>query len=392
MDEIKVVIDLGNWYVKWVVFWVEDWKNIVLAREMVKTKWMRKWKVLDVDDFIQTINVVLDSFVKKLWEQFFDKICISISHPDMIIKRISEQKRVINPTIWQDDINHLLNVISDTSWEVNYETIKIIPVQWIIDDEMKLKDPVWMEWRRLDLVADIFMIPKNFYNSLREIFEKIEIDIFDIVPNILWASEVALDFDSKDLWTLLVDIWNNQTSFVVYEEWYPIYYWIIPIWWEEVTKDISIWLQLDIKEAEIIKKEKWVILFDDNKIEDEQIDMAFLSEIIAARYEEIFDRINKQLRNIWKDAKLPWWVILIWWAAKMQNVDRVAKDIFKLASFRWKDKIMWVWDISNNVQYVNVIWSYLWYNKYSEEQTTWFTFWFGFWIFKKLWKFIKDLF
>lgn len=392
MDEIKVVIDLGNWYVKWVVFWVEDWKNIVLAREMVKTKWMRKWKVLDVDDFIQTINVVLDSFVKKLWEQFFDNICISISHPDMIIKRISEQKRVINQTIWQDDINHLLNVISDTSWEVNYETIKIIPVQWVIDDEMKLKDPVWMEWRRLDLIADVFMVPKNFYNSLNEIFEKIEIDISDIIPNILGASEVALDFDSKDLGTLLVDIWNNQTSFVIYEEWYPIHYWIVPIWWEEVTKDISIWLQLDIKEAEIIKKEKWIILFDDNKVDDEQIDMAFLSEIIAARYEEIFDRINKQLRNIWKDAKLPWWVILIWWAAKMQNVDRVAKDIFKLASFRGKDKIMWVWDISNNVQYVNVIWSYLWYNKYSEEQPTWFTFWFGFWIFKKLWKFIKDLF
>ncbi len=392
MDDIKVVLDLWNWYIKWSVFWHEDGKVVVLAKEMVKTKWMRKWKILDIDDFTFSINTVLDTFVKKLWDHFFDEVCLGISHPDMIIKRITEKKRILTTNIWQEDIDHLLNIVNESWWESNYEIIKIIPVQWLIDDQLKVKDPLGMEWRNLELIADVFVVPKNFYNSLTEAFEKIQLDIWDIIPNILWASEVTLDFDSKDLGTLLIDIWNNQTSYVVYEEWYPVIYWILPVWWEDVTKDISIWLQLDIKEAERIKREKWVIFVDEPKSKDDTIDLWFLSDIIWARYEEIFDKINKKLRDIWRDWKLPWWVLLIWWWVKVKNIERLAKDMFKLASFAWTDKTVNVWELSNNVQFISLIWDHLWYSKYSEEKSRWLSLWIDFSFLKKIWKFFKDMF
>lgn len=393
MEDIKVVLDLGNRYIKWAVYGQEEGKHVVLAKEMVKTKWMRKWKILDLDDFTLSINSVLDSFVKKLWEHFFEEICLWVSHPEMNIKRISEQKRILNPNITQEDLDHLLNVINDSSWESNYETIKIIPVQWIIDDQLKVKDPIWMEWRKIELIADVFMVPKNFYNSVTEVFEKLQIDIWDVVPNILWASEVALDFDSKDLGTLLIDIWNNQTSYAVYEEWYPLLYGILPFGWEEVTKDISIGLQIDINEAEKIKREKWVISLEDPRSKDEDsIDVSFLSDILTARYEEIFEKINEVLVNAWRDWKLPWGVILVWWWAKVKNIEKLSKEIFKLASFTWKDKILNVWELSNNLQFISLNWCYYWYMKYSEEWWKGFSFGMDFGFVKKIWKFIKDLF
>lgn len=392
MDDLKVVLDIWNGYIKWVVFAQEEWKTVALVKEMVKTKWMRKWKILEIDDFMYSINSVLDSFTKKLWEHFFDEVYVTVSHPDLRIKRITEQKRLLNPIIDKDDVNHLLNVVNDTVGEPNYEIVYTIPVQWIIDEQIKLKDPTGMEWRKLELVADVFMLPKNFYNTIYEAFDKLWLGVINVVPGILWSVEVALDFDAKDLWVLLVDIGNNQTSYSVYEEWYPVLYWVLPIWWEDVTKDISIWLQLDIKEAENIKREKWVIFIWEERTKDDKIDMNFLSDIIAARYEEIFDNINKNLRIIWRDGKLPWWVILIWGWVKVKNLDKLAKEVFKLATFYWKDRVLNVWEISNNLQFINLLWTYVWVNKYFENKSRGFSMNMDFGFVKKITKFFKDMF
>jgi len=392
MDDLKVVLDIWNGYIKWVVFAQEEWKTVALVKEMVKTKWMRKWKILEIDDFMYSINSVLDSFTKKLWEHFFDEVYVTVSHPDLRIKRITEQKRLLNPIIDKDDVNHLLNVVNDTVWEPNYEIVYTIPVQWIIDEQIKLKDPTGMEWRKLELVADVFMLPKNFYNTIYEAFDKLWLGVVNVVPGILWSVEVALDFDSKDLWILLIDIGNNQTSYSVYEEWYPVLYGVLPIWWEDVTKDISIWLQVDIKEAENIKREKWVIFIWEEKTKDDKIDMAFLSDIIAARYEEIFDNVNKNLRLIWRDWKLPGWVVLIWGWVKVKNLDKLAKEVFKLATFYGKDRVLNVGEISSNLQFVTLLWTYVWVNKYFENKSRWFSMNMDFGFVKKITKFFKDMF
>jgi cell division ATPase FtsA len=67
-------------------------------------------------------------------------------------------------------------------------------------------------------MADVFMIPKNFYNGLIDAFDKIGLVVADIIPNILAASEVDVDYDHKDLVTVLVEIGKNQTSYVIYED------------------------------------------------------------------------------------------------------------------------------------------------------------------------------
>jgi cell division ATPase FtsA len=57
-------------------------------------------------------------------------------------------------------------------------------------------------------------------------------------------------------------------------------------------------LQVDIKEAEKIKREKGVIIFNEDVNYNDEIDVKFLSEIIAARYEDIFEKIKQVLQDI----------------------------------------------------------------------------------------------
>ena len=391
MRDIKAVFDIGNDTIKAVVFWKDNEKDVILAKQMEPAQWLKKWKILDAEAFTTTINKIIEHFIKKLWGDFIEEVVVWVSHPEMFVHRIVEGKRIMQEEVSNDDVDHLSRIVAEISSMNNFETIKIVPVCWIIDEEKREKDPVGLKCKKLELMADVFLLPKNFYTGLVEAFDKVWLTITDIIPNIIAATEVAIDYDHKDLWTVLVDIWKNQTSYVIYEDGYPLWYGTMALWGENVTKDISIWMQIDIKEAEDSKKKYGMAMITDWITPESEMDIVFLTEIINARYEEIFSKINQHLARIERDWRLPWWILLIGWWSKMQNLDYLAKNVFKLATFYGKDLMVDVGDLSLNIQFVNLLGIYYWSNKYSDESSrgpkisTWK-------IVKKVWKWFTDLF
>lgn len=393
MRNIKAVFDIWNDTIKGVVFGEDEGKSIILVKQMEQTQWLRKGKILDSENFINAINRVAEAFIKKLGGDFIDEVFVSISHPEAVVQRVIEQKRIMTDEIQEDDVEHLSRVISDISVKSNFETIKIVPVYRLIDETKKEKDPIGMKGKKLELVADVFMIPKNLYLGIIESFEKIWLRITDIIPNIIASTEVAIDYDHKDLGTILIDIGKNQSSYVIYEDGYPLGYGVLPIWWEDVTKDISIGMQIDIKEAEDLKRSYGTALLSKDRIpENSPVDMLFLSDIINARYEEIFYKIDQHLKALEKDGKLPGGVLLIGGGCKVPNVDLLAKDIFKLATFFGKDHVLELGDLSSNIQFTNVLGAYVRSNKYTEWRKWNFNLLKWFDIVGGIGKFFKDLF
>ncbi|HRX63719.1 MAG TPA: cell division protein FtsA [Candidatus Absconditabacterales bacterium] len=366
MKDIKAIFDIGNDSIKAVVFADDEGKNTILAKHIEPAQGIRKGKILDSEAFTRSINNITENFIKKLGGDFIDEVFVGISHPESIVRRIAEQKRVMQDEINENDVEHLSKVITDIAVQNNMETIKIVPVYRIIDEEKKEKDPIGLKGKRLELVADAFMVPKNLYNGVMEAFDNVGLSIADVVPNILSSTEIILDYDRRDLGTVLIDIGKNQTTYTIYEEGYPLGYGTIPIGGEDVTKDISIGMQIDIKEAEDIKKSHGTAIVDKNISEDSPLDIHFLTEIISSRYEEIFGRINKHLEHLDRDGRLPGGIILIGGGSKMPNLDLLSKDTFKLATFYGKDNQLHLGDISNNIQFTNVLGTFIRSNKYTE--------------------------
>lgn len=392
MNNIRASVDLWNGYIKWIVFWQEDGREIILAKQTIRSEWYRKWKILDSNVLSETLKWMIDDFQRKLWGEYIDDIVVGISHPEMLIERVSEQKRILgNTTVNNNETSHLSKLIGDISQKHNYEILKIIPAYWILDDEKIEKNPEWCECKKLTLVADIFYLPKVFYQSITDIFHNINLNVIDYIPNIIAASEVLLDIDHKDLWSVLIDIWANQTSYSVFEEGNALLYGVIPVGGDEVTKDISIWLQIDIKEAEQIKIQYEKMEQDENI----RLDYKFLHEIIGARYEQIFEKINKSLKKIWREWKLAGWVHLTGqWSLRSESIS-YAKEIFKLATFsaQHTEKFR---DIKDHKEYHNAISLYLRSNKYHNKNKWLFSFRglqsTGKWFMDSIINFFKELF
>jgi len=154
---------------------------------------------------------------------------------------------------------------------------------------------------------------------------------------------------------------------------------VVPFWWVNICKDKELEPN-EINLSEINPVETW-------KIEDK-----YLSEIVRARYEEIFYYINIELKKIWKDWMLPEWAVIIWWWAKIRWLSTLAKRILRLPV------TIWIAENVNNIWWTNlddpifvpIIWTTLFVERYGDDNSSWINFNFSLnWFVdsvKKLWR------
>jgi cell division ATPase FtsA len=66
MRNVKAVFDIGNDTIKAIIIGNDEGKEIILAKQIEPTQGMRKGKILDSEAFANSLNKILEGFVKKL--------------------------------------------------------------------------------------------------------------------------------------------------------------------------------------------------------------------------------------------------------------------------------------------------------------------------------------
>ncbi|MBI5754782.1 cell division protein FtsA [Candidatus Peregrinibacteria bacterium] len=304
---------------------------------------MRKGMVIDVEEAIHSISSSLEDAERMAGEpihhiflgingnhiQSFDsKGVIAISHT--------------GNEIIEEDIDRVLEAAQAVSLPNNRKILRIIPKAFAVDDQRGIKYPVGMMGIRLEVEAHIVtgLLPavKNIENCVHQA----GVDIDDIIPASLAASEAVLSRRQKELGVAVVDIGCGGTSVSVFEEGTTLHTAIIPVGGESVTNDIAIGLRTSIDTAEKIKIEYGSCLPEDVS-ERETIDLSTFSkidlltvskrqmvEIIQARYYEIFTLVKEELAKINRDGMLPAGVILTGAGAKMPGAIDLARETLNL--------------------------------------------------------------
>ncbi len=383
-DKIITSIDIWSDKIRTVIWsFVKDEENdfIVLWVWESKSTSIRKWNILDMEAFKDDLDKSLLEAEKMSWEQInWAYISFNSSSFEVIVNKW------ITATHWEEitkeDVDRVLEMAKSWVDMPNKDILKVIPETFTVDLEEGVKNPVWMSARKIEVIAHMFTMNSNVLNNMKKAIMDVWIEIIDIYPNLLTASEGVLTKRQKELGVVLVDIWAATTWVSVYEEWVLIHSNVIPFGWDNVTNDIALWLRVSISVAEKLKKEYSTISSSEVKVmsknislskiaegEDTEVDLEYLSQIVTARYEEILEFVNNELKMIWKEWMLPEWVILVWWASKAKWLIELTKDVLKLPSFIWvplvNDELVdkSIWDPS----YVVIIWNMILANKYWDE-------------------------
>ena len=349
----------------------------VLGLWVVNSHAIRKWNILDMEEFKSNLDKSLEEAEKMSWIQVsWVQLSFNSSSFDVVVWKW------IIAISWDEitasDIDRVLDMARNGVDLPNREILKVVPEYFVVDYEEGVKNPIGMSARKLEVVASIFSMNKNILWNIKKAVADVGIETYDILPNLLTAPEWVLTKRQKELWVVCIDIWASTTWVTVYEEGVMKFSTLIPIGWDSVTNDIALWARTAIDVAEKLKLNYSQISFEDDDIKDQTISLseisqnetweistAYLAQIVTARYDEILYFVAQELKKIGRDGMLPEWAVIVWWWAKEYGLQDLAKKVLRLPVFIWvpQEKQNLSWTTISDPVFASVVGSLIFWNK-----------------------------
>ena len=344
-NKIIASLDIGSSKIRVIVGIVDEKTGIpnIIGVGIAPSTGIRKSMVIDVEETINSIASALEDAERMAGEPIHH-VFLGINGHHVESSNSKGVIAIANPNseILEEDIDRVLEAAQAVSIPSNRRILRIIPKSFTVDEQKGIKYPVGMSGIRLEVEAHIVtgLVPaiKNIEKSVLQA----GVDINDIIPNSLAPGEAVLSKRQKELGVVVVDIGSGSTSMAVYEEGTILHSAVIPVGGENVTNDVAIGLKTSIDTAEKIKIEYGTCLPEEvqeremidlsllSKIDLQQVSRKTLSQIIQARYHEIFLLVRDELAKIHRDGMLPAGVILTGAGAKMPGTIDLARETLNL--------------------------------------------------------------
>jgi cell division protein FtsA len=389
-DEIIAGLDIGSTSIRLVVGQPKNDGNgeklQIIGAVSVEAHGINKGAVKSIDDVTSSISACLEK-AERLVGVPVESVWVSINSPHT---RCEKSRGVVaigrsDGEITQDDIERALEAARALSVPPNYEILHVIPVKFTVDNQEDIKDPIGMTGVRLEVETLIIQGLTSQIKNLTKAIFRTGLDIEDLVLSPLAAAEAVIGEKQKELGSALINIGASTTSVAVFEEGELLHTAVIPIGSEHITADIAIGLRCPINLAERIKKEignAWSENYKKNEKIDvseiakeegadgelKEVSQKYLAEIIEARVEEIFEKVDDEFKKIERSGMLPGGVYLIGGGTKLYDITEVAKKTLRLpASLGSNKNVMTVIDKVNETDYLTALGLTAWGAKVAES-------------------------
>ncbi|MBI4101634.1 MAG: cell division protein FtsA [Candidatus Nealsonbacteria bacterium] len=241
--------------------------------------------------------------------------------------------------ISEEDVQRVLQAAQTFSLPPNKEIFDTIPRDFSVDGQSGIKDAVGLKGMRLEAEVLVLGGFAPYLENLNQAVLNSEIQISDRIPSPIAASRACLTQKQKELGTALVDVGAGTTGLAVFEEGDLVHFAVLPVGSAHITNDLAIGLKCDVEIAEKIKVEYGACLPGKSR-KSEKIEIADgeyltfsqkqLADIINPRMTEVFNEINKELKKISREKKLPAGIVLAGGGVKLPRIVDLAKKQLKL--------------------------------------------------------------
>jgi cell division protein FtsA len=351
-DNIIAGLDIGSTAIRLVVGQKIDGPSgeelQIIGAVSVPTAGVSRGIVNSIEETTSSISACLEK-AERLVGIPISRVWVGINDPHIKCER---SKGVVavgrsDGEINDNDVNRAIEAARALAVPVNYEILHVIPIKFAVDNQGDIKDPIGMNGIRLEVEALIIQGLSTQIKNLTKAIYRTGLEIEDLVLGPLAASEAVLSAKQKELGVAIVNFGSSTSSLAVYEERNLIHTAILPIGAEHITSDIAIGLRCPINLAERIKKEHgraWSEGISENDdidvsqlVKEEEINddissvsRKYIAEIINARVEEIFEKVDNEFKLIDRSGMLPAGVIFVGGGANLEGLVEAAKKKLRL--------------------------------------------------------------
>ena len=233
------------------------------------------------------------------------------------------------------DLDRVEDVAVTGRIPANRDVLDVVPLEYAIDGQGGIKDPLGMCGARLEMRANVISALTPNCEHLRKATATAEVHADRLIPSVVAAARAVLTEKQKENGVAVIDMGAATTSVAVYEEGDLQYVGVVPAGSNNITNDLAILLAIDPDMAEEIKtrfvtgdfssEKSPVIKIGKDKGHERNFDRKEVDSVVEARLEEIFGEIRKKLKSAKYDQRLPEGVILTGGGARMRDIELFAK-------------------------------------------------------------------
>ncbi|MDV4769541.1 cell division protein FtsA [Enterococcus faecium] len=335
-----VGLAIGTTSVKVVVAEYIDSQMNIIGVGNAKSEGINRGIIVDIDKTVQAIQRAVRQAEEKAGIQIKG---VSVGLPANMLEVENCQGMIAvngdSKEITDEDVRNVASAALVRSIPPERQIVSILPQDFTVDGFEGIKDPRGMIGVRLEMYGLLFTGPKTIIHNIRKCVENAGLIVNEMVITPLALTESILSDGEKDFGTIVIDMGGGQTTTAVMHDKQLKFTSLDQEGGEFVTKDISIVLNTSFNNAEALKI-NYGDAYPERTSPDEEfpvdvigqsepvkVDERYLSEIISARMEQIFNKAKDALDQI-EALELPGGVVLTGGAASLPGVVDLAQEIF----------------------------------------------------------------
>ncbi|HFU4501369.1 TPA: cell division protein FtsA [Streptococcus suis] len=333
-------LDIGTSSVKVLVAEYNENEMNVIGVSNVKSAGVKDGIIVNID--------VAAGAIKKAIEQAEEKSgirieSINVGLPANLLQIEPTQGMIPVTTDSQEitdvDVENVVKSALTKSMTPEREVISFIPEEFTVDGFQGIKDPRGMMGIRLEMRGMLYTGPRTILHNLRKTVERAGVQVENVVIAPLALTRSVLNEGEREFGATVIDLGGGQTTVAVMRGQELQYTNIYQEGGDYITNDISKVLTTSKSIAENLKynygiafpaeasdKEKFTVeVIGENA--PVEVTERYLSEVIAARLRQIFERVKQDLERT-RALDLPGGIVLVGGGAILPGVTELAQEVF----------------------------------------------------------------
>jgi len=251
---------------------------------------------------------------------------------------VAVKDREVSP----QDVDHAIATAKAVNIPTDQQILHVLRQEFIIDGQEDVREPLGMSGIRLEVKVHIVTGAVSAAQNIVKCVRRCGLEVNDLILQPLASSRAVLSEDEKDLGVCLIDIGGGTTDLAVFTHGAIRHTAVIPIAGDQITNDIAMALRTPTPEAEAIKIRHGVALrqlADANEMIEvpgigdrapRTMSRQTLAEVIEPRVDELYQLVQKVLRDSGFEDLLSSGVVLTGGSSVMQGMVELGEEIFHM--------------------------------------------------------------
>ena len=303
---------------------------------------IRKGLIVNLDQAVRSVRqAVMDA--QTMVGQDFSEVTVSFGGGEMNSirsKGMVSLGRTPRP-VMQLDIERVIDAAqADVVVPTNQSILLTIPIEYSLDGNSGIDDPLGMNAMRLDIEVQSIIVPTATIQNVLNCVNRAGLEVDSLVIKPLTAALGVLTPEDALAGAAVVDIGGGTTGIAVFADGRPKHLALLPSGGDHITNDLGSVLRLPLNKAEELKRS--VTLHQDfepdemlsfkHSSKEYNVSRQDLYDIVRSRFEELTDELVRPQIKKAKITQLPGGILLTGGVSKTEGIDDFMLEEMDLSS------------------------------------------------------------